>query len=331
MHAHRPARTFRASLLGILTFVASCASPSVEPLDLEASELAWTGRGDVDALETALAGADVAATAIVDPDPEARRDPASDAFWQAAALAWNPRVRATRNEVLALRQDLRSAGAPGPVWVRAVDHQFGGEDSLFETIATFDLIGLLGLGPAEAARELADARVIQALAQHEEALWSARLEVERARVQLSAARARQERIDELTAEARVDDVRIAILARNGREAPSDVDAARARIDVLERLLSVHGDAVAAASRRLQAAAGLPAGHTAIDLVDGEHVAAFGTRRAPALEGEDARALTHPTMRRARLDFALTEANVRQIAAEAWPGIRLGPHVAFGPG
>ncbi|MEM1447514.1 MAG: TolC family protein [Planctomycetota bacterium] len=332
MYAQPPAHRSCASLLGTLILVVACATPSVKPLDLEASELAWTDRVDVESLEVALAGADVAATAIVDPDPEARRDQASDAFWQASALAWNPRVRATRNEVLALRQDLRSAGAPGPVWVRAVDHQFGGEDSLFETIATFDLIGLLGLGPAEAAKELADAQVIQALSQHEEALWAARMEVERARVQLSAARARLVRIDELQAEARADDVRITILERNGREAPSDVDAARARIDVLERLRSIHGDAVAEASRRLQAAAGLPAGHPAIDLVDAAHVAGFREREAPTLAGdEDARALTHPTLRRARLDFALAEANIRQIAAEAWPGIRLGPHLAFGPG
>ncbi|MEM6674527.1 MAG: TolC family protein [Planctomycetota bacterium] len=304
----------------------------MRPLDPAESEIAWVQRGDVGALEAALASAELAAVAIFDPDPEARRDPASDAFWQASALAWNPRVRATRNEVLALRQDLRSTGAPGPVRVNAVDHAFGGDDSLFETVVTFDLIGLLGLGPAEAARALADARVVQSLSIHEEALWSARMDVERARVLLSAGRARLERIDALLDETLQDDIRIAILARNGREAPSDVDAARARVENLKRLRSVQGDVVAAASRRLQAAAGLPASHPAIEYVGTNHVARFGTLAAPVLPYEDPfRAVTHPTLRRARLDFALAEANVRQIAAEAWPGIRLGPHLAFGPG
>ena len=315
----------------ILTLlVAACAAPGARPLDVGESRKAWTGRGSEGALEAALQHSDVAETAIRRPDVTERQNPANDAFWEACALAWNPRVRATRNEVLALREDLRSAGAPAPIGLRAVDHQFGGEDTLVETVATFDLIGLLGLGPSEAARELQGAQVVRALAMHEEALWAARIEVERARVQLSATRARLERLSGLEAEAKEDEVRISVLARSGREAPASVEASVARIAVLERQRSVQGAALAAARRRLEFAAGLPAGHEAPDFVTAVHLQQFIERDLAGPLLESTYLDTHPVLRRVRFDFGVAEANIRAIAAEAWPGLGLGPHLSFGP-
>lgn len=277
-----------------------------------------------------MSHADVTATSIRPPDPLLRTDPANDAFWEACALAWNPTVRATRGEVLALREDLRSAGAAGPIGLRGVDHEFGGDDPLLETVATFDLIGLLGLGPSEAARELASARVVQALALHEEALWAARIEVERARVRLSSVRARLERLQGLEAEVREDEVRISILARRGREAPAIVDAARARLAFLARQRSVQSAALADAQRRLEAAAGLPQGHGATGSVSAKHVERFVDEPLVAAVRGEILAGTHPVLRRSRFDFSVTEAGVRAVAAEAWPGIRLGPHIALEP-
>ncbi len=319
------------SLGGALAFlVAACAAPGAEPLDLGASRTAWAGRGSDGALEAALDHADVRATAIRRPDPEERLDPSTDAFWQACALAWNPRVRETRNEVLALREALRSAGAPGPVRIRAVDHEFGGDDTLAERVATFDLIGLLGLGPSEAARELANAQVVRALALHEEALWAARIEVERARIGLSAVRARLERLNGLESEINEDRVRIGILARRGREAPASVDGAAARVEVLERQRSLQHAALAAARRRLEAAAGLPSGHGAPDHVQATYLQGFVQADLPPGADPAVAVETHPVLRRARFDFAVAEGEVRSVAAEAWPGIQLGPHLSFGP-
>lgn len=326
----RPGLFYRVQAVLFVAWASACVSPTAEPLDIGAARSAWAGRTALDALEAALSHADVTATSIRQPNPALRTDPSNDAFWEACALAWNPNVRATRGEVLALREDLGSAGAPGPIGFRGVDHEFGGDDPLLETVVTFDLIGLLGLGPSGAARELASARVVRALARHEEALWAARIEVERARVQLSATRARLERLDGLEAEVREDEVRISILARRGREAPATVDAAGARLAFIERQRSVQSAAVAAARRRLEAAAGLPQGHAATDTVSANHVQRFlGEPLCPAASAA-AFVGTHPVLRRARFDFSVTEAGVRAMAAEAWPGVRLGPHIALQP-
>jgi len=312
----------------ILIPLAACASPAHAPLDLTSSEVAWLERGDARTLEHALELADVGTTSLPMPDASERRDPHLDAYWDACALAWNPDVRVARNQLLALREERRSAGAPRPVTVRAVDHEFGGDADLIEAAVAFDLIGLLGLGPAGAAAELADVQVVRALAQYEEQLWASRLDIERARIRMAAAQARVARVDALHAEAEQDLVRIGILERNGREAAADAEAARGAIDVLARQSSELGAALAVAENDLARLAGLPPHHEALTPSSNAWLLRYLERAVPSIGGGTRKVDTHPTLRRARIDFALAEARIRDVAAAAWPGIQFGPHLSF---
>ncbi len=312
----------------ILLPLAACANPAHAPLDLTSSEVAWLERGDARTLEHALELADVGTTSLPMPDASERQDPRHDAYWDACALAWNPDVRVARNELLALREERRSAGAPLPTTVRVVDHEFGGDADLVESLVAFDLIGLLGLGPSGAAAELADVRVVRALAQYEEQLWTSRLDIERARVRLAAAQARVAGIDALHAEAERELVRIGILERNGRESAADAEAARGRIDALARQHSERSEAVALAERDLARLAGLPPQHEVLALSQNDWLGRYLQRNVPSIADGARRVDTHPRLRRARIDFALAEAQIRDVAASAWPGIQLGPHLSF---
>jgi hypothetical protein len=319
-------RSLRVTL--ILTPLAACASPSHAPLDLTSSEVAWLERGDVRTLEHALELAGVGTTSLPIPDASERRDPRFDAYWDACALAWNPDVRAARNELLALREDRRSAGAPQPIGVRAVDHEFGGDADLIEAVAALDLIGLLGIGPSRAAAELADVLVVRALAKYEEQLWASRLDIERARVRLAAAHSRVAEIDALHAEAEQDLVRIGILERNGREAATDAESARGRIDAVARQRSSLSEAVATREQELARLAGLPPRHEVLALTSNGWLGRYKDRNVPSIADGARRVDTHPRLRRARIDFALAEAQIRDVAASAWPGVTFAPHLSF---
>lgn len=315
----------RQLLFPILFF--SCAAPETSPVQPE--ELIDHVAARAADASLARSAAELAAIPPLElnlPDVDVELDPTSSQFWRVCAYAWNPAVRQARQEVLMALARQQSAGAPDPVGVRVVDHEFGGDSALVESVATFDLLGILGVGESAAEQAQADVRVLRARCRLEQELWSARFVVERARVRLAAVRARQELLRVLGTELREDMERFRILQLNRRLSDAEWGLISAREDLLLQKLSLLASEEAALRHELAVAAGLPIDHPALDRPAIDALTDLG----PTVElPSSARLLeTHPRLRYLRLDVAEAEAQLRTIAASAIPGIRMGPHLSW---
>ena len=200
------------------------------------------------------------------------------------------------------------------------------------------MLGLLSLGPSGAERSLASAEALAAVARLEREVWATRFAVDRARAAVAAARTRRDLLAELGRTAGADLARVDVLHRNGRLSESRASAARAEVLELAAARSRAAEELAAAHHALVLASGLPPDHAALDAPGPETLAALAARPVPGEPGEPAepdeprvgaRAVdTHPELRAARVAVAVAEARLRAVAARAWPGIQLGPYVAF---
>jgi len=326
----RSARSPAALLLPLLS-LGACRAPESAPL--EAAELTRAvSRRDASPAElgAALELAGLRPLALPPPTDAARLDPQRAEFWHACAWAWSPGTRAARRRVEAARARAGSAGLPGPIGgvleVRDLDQP----DANSRLMLTFDLIGLLGLGPAGAARALADAETRASLSGLEEAVWAARFEVDAARVRLAAVRAAGAGLDALAREADGEAHRIEILERNGRLSAGALASARL---ALQRLAERRGRVAleeARAREGLALAAGLAPGAPALDVPGGETLEAWSADRSPAAEPTAVELLERvPRLRGLLLDYAIAEARLRAAAARRWPSLALGPHLFWG--
>ncbi len=309
-----------------LITVAACASPMREVEDVRAAEARLLEREPrADLVKEALDLADLEALDLRPPDESELADPSCSGYWHAAAYAFSPAVREARAQALAALALEGSAGAPGDVVARLVDHEFGGDDILVETVATFDLVGLLGLGPSAADVAFARSETLAALARLERALWEARFAVDRSRIEFEAAGTHARRLDLLSTEARADLRRALILEDHGRLSAAAADAARAAAHAVELKRTLALDSVAAARAALSRASGLPSERVRTQ----DHAGLMDLRGF-----EDSRtepASRHPVLRVARLELAVAEASLRTVAARAWPGLQVGPHLGFPEG
>lgn len=316
----------------VLVACSSCASPPPLAFDPEDATASLTARSDdrgTAALDASLELVDVDSRVFAIAARDGRDDPLTPAFWDARALAYAPAVREAKRTWRALRETTASAGAPDRAIARAVDHEFGGEDSLFESVGFFDVFGHLGIGPAKADRALAVAAEAEALARLDAAAWRAIARARAARVELAAIRERERAIEPVLDEARADLERVEILAARDRIGAAPAGSARAMVAALERRISGLEDAEARARTRLAVLVGLDAGDPALDLPGtvGSLESSGGTvaSRALAIPRE------HPALVAAELRVLLEEARVRNVAAASWPRLRLGPHVGFPEG
>ncbi|MEO6709093.1 MAG: hypothetical protein ABI054_12875 [Planctomycetota bacterium] len=291
-----------------------------EAIDLRAS-------GPESALEAQqLAGLD--ALALPRPTALELASPESPAYWRACALAWNPQVRQARRELQSAIASARAAGQPGEVEasVEAPELDDPGRDT--EIALTFDLLGILGLGPAHALRASARGEVRRARAGLESAVWNATFDVERARVRLAASRERERRLERLLVEVKSQSERFEILARRGRLSEADVQMASAASHEVEHARSHETAESAEKQAELARISGLPFVHPAYATIAGE-VLDEPRRIAPA---PDVRKLLaqDPALRELALEYAQAELHVRHMAAEAWPTLRLGPKLTLEP-
>lgn len=331
MHS-RSLRAFDARLLVLLPIAACAAPPTASVGDAEIVSHVVERRSTLGDVELALQLADIAPLEIERPQVPSELKPDAAEFWHAAAFAWNPEVRRARHELLALRAARGSAGAPGPLVLDIDNRDFGGSQRETKVALTFDLLGVFGLGPASAARELADVEERRAVKNLEQAVWAARFEVDRARTKLSAARAKQLVLRALSDDAVEDVPRIDLLETRGWIAPSAAIWARAGLHRLDHAISEASSDEAAAERELAIAAGLPPDDPAIAQVG---AASFERAHPDDVEWTEPtpRELLEraPELRAMRLSCAVAEARLRRVAAERWPNFRLGPQAVFVPG
>lgn len=318
---------------------ASCVAPPPLIFDPEDAAAQLEQRtSDPAVKDDALDLVDVDSAVIRAASASSGFDPSEPGYWSSQAVAFAPASRSARREWRAARAAQSSAGAPAPFILRGVDHQFGGEDTLFESVGLFDLFGHLGLGPASANRAAAAAQEALALARFESAAWQAARAAARASVDLAAVRARIAALGELTVEARGDLERIDILERSDRVGEAAADSSRAMVAAMERRLSLLADQEATAVATLARAAGIDPADPALAAPDARTLQSLvtgGTQFAgdgeATLAGRPELDPLHPDLTVARFVIALREAEVRAAAAASWPGLRLGPHLGFPTG
>ncbi len=257
--------------------------------------------------------------------------PETDVFWHAHAVAFEPRVQASRRAWRAALRRADGAGSPGRT---GVAYRLEDADDLRrqnDLVATFDLLGLLGLGPRKAEEQVALGAVDLAFGELEEHIWAAVFEVDRARVGFAAAGARLTALRGLLAQALETSRRFELLHERGRLATGVIGRVRSIVTGLRGRVHHHEAAVARARERLARAAGLPPTAVTLDAVSAQLLAAErlpeqGPPSVPAAELLQA----VPRLRAARFAYALAEARLRYAAAGWWPGLRVGPGLKIRP-
>ena len=260
-HPSRPQFALSQLILSVL-----CACASVPPAPLDDADLAAGLEARDPRLVADLADlSGLAPLALARPTPEELADPSSAGFWRGCAFAWNPSVRAARRELSAVLASVGAAGAPEAIELGVENEDFDTLGDETKIALSFDLLGILGLGPSHAARVSAQARVQRARSSFERALWSANFEVERARVRLAASRARLDLLGELLVQVQLQDVRLEILERRGRLSEVDVQEAQLVVHELEHAISLERAGLAGLRAELAQQCGLLPRHPALSI------------------------------------------------------------------
>ena len=131
---------------------AACAAPDRELPPVQSIEDSVRLRAhSPEALALALELVDVGPLDVEKPTAPTAIDAPRDEFWHASAYAYNPEVRAARRKRLADRARASSAGAPGPIMTEIEPLDLSGANEATDVNLTFDLLGLLGIGPSARA------------------------------------------------------------------------------------------------------------------------------------------------------------------------------------
>lgn len=313
-------------LAGLCAACASVAAPRLEPAQVQD---ALADRPDDPGMQ--LRAADLAgleALALPRPQADECTDPRSAGYWRACALAWNPQVRAARRELERSLAAARVAGRPGPIVIGVESMDLSDIERESKLSATFDLLGLLGLGPSQVAREAAEVDVLRAHSGLELAVWNAVFDVERARVRLAASRDRQERLAEFERQIGAQYARFEILERRGRLSEAEIAMVAAAAHAVEHALAGERTREAALHAELARVSGVAFEREAFAAVGAEVL--LETSADP--EPRSARQLLEqsPALRELALEFAQAEMAVRSVAARAWPSLRAGPQLRFLP-
>ncbi len=322
--ASRAHLTFRirVSLLASLT---ACAAPAPAPIEPDALAADVVARGaTAEHVALALELADLRALPFERPRVEGEPDYDQGDFWYASALAFNGALVDARRQFGAASARARSAGAPDAA-VLEVEHLGTGSDRETFAALTFDLLGLLDAGRSKAAHELARAEARAAFSDVESAAWAARFAVDRARTELGHSLAQVDELTRLLATAEASRVRAEHLFAHGRVSDGELARLRAKVFEVEHDLHEQWVHVALHRRELADAAGLPPSAPALDAPTRSTLDLLLARAVlPPLPSARELLERSPPVRRARLEYALAEALLRDEVARTRPGLRLGP-------
>jgi len=328
--ARRALPTYAA--LAVSGALGACAAPAPRPLDLEhvASDVAGRGATPAQVAE-ALELADLRALPFERPLVGAEPDYDRGAFWHASALAFNGELRSARRRWAEQSALARSGGAPQAAELEV--EQAGFESGERETwiALTFDVLGLLDAGRSAAARELARAEARAAWADLENAAWAARIAVDRARTELGDSLAGVDLLSELLASSSASVTRAELLFERGRLSAGELARLRGMVAEVGHQLHEQRVHVAWHRRELADAAGLPPSAPALDAPTRETLEDLLRGAEPSPQPEARELLERsPLLRRARLEYALAEAMLRDEVAWTRPGLRLGPALQIRP-
>jgi outer membrane protein TolC len=304
----------------------ACVSPAPEPLNEHALPAETRARGEhvAERLSETLREAGLDAS-----QPLSRSlAPA----YRDAALAHAPEVRRRRREVARLREIARSAGQPGPLFNRSRAGEHDREDYEIEVAATFDLFGVLGVGPAEAARLLAEERIRRAAAQLEAQAWSSAHDADRAWVEYVTACCHAEIADTIAAMGGQDAARIRAFVEGGAIGPGPAGRALAFAAAAEQRAETMRAGIAARRSDLAQTIGLSVTDPLLAALDTTGMSEAASRLPEREAAPEAEALLrrHPALRALRLEYAVAEAELRAAVAAQWPTLNIGPRVVLRP-
>jgi len=325
----------RSAVLSVacLPFALACTSTTAR--EYSDAELSATARvrstATVDDVARALELADLGPLAIALPPAPGELRPDMEEFWHAAAYAWNSELRALRREVRAARAERGSAGQPLPIQGQGMLLDLSDPSAEIEFQAMVDVLGLLGVGPSAAASALADEQARAALASFEERAWSLRFEVDRARVELAAAKSLETALAALYGECAEVLPRIEVLAARGWIGRGMTEGALSALHMLEHHQSLARLEENRARANLATLCGLDPAHPAFDAMQSGVIDRFHPEDVELTDPQDAALLaTLPTLRAARLELAVAEAELVRMARERWPMLGIGPRLMVRP-
>jgi hypothetical protein len=328
---HFPARSARPFFVPLIALAPLAGCAAVQEAGLSDAglrqELALREPGPAFAQEAEeLASLD--ALALARPTAEECADPRTAGYWRACALAWNPEVRAARLDVQRALAARGTAGRPTAVEAMGESMDLSDFERESKVAVTFDLLGVLGLGPSGVEKEAARIDVRRARARLENAVWTATFDVARARARLAASRVRIAGLQEFQARVEAQAGRFEVLARRGRLSEADEAMAWAAGHEVEQALSMELAREAELRAELSRASGLAFAHEACAVVGEEALREQSSD--PGAASEQQLWKRAPALRELALEFAAAEANVRRAAARAWPSLRAGPLLTFMP-
>lgn len=328
--AHRPHLAPHLAL--VLAALGACAAPEPRPLDLERIAADSLARGaSAEQVAAALELADLRALSFERPLVEPQPDYDRGAFWHASALAFHGELRAARRRWSAASALARSGGAPQSAELEVEQTGFDSDERETWLALTFDVLGLFDAGRSQAARELSEAEARAAWADVESASWAARIEVDRARTELGDSLAKVDLLSELLASASASLARAELLLEHGRLSASELARLRGMVGEVEHELHGQRLHVAWHRRELADAAGLPPSAPALDAPTSATLEdLIQAALLPRLPEPRELLEQSPRLRRARLEYALAEAMLRDEVARTRPGLRLGPALEIGP-
>jgi len=324
--------SFRLVCILSVSTLCACTSAATSAVSDASLLEARSRRSSLEDVRSALALAELGPLSV--PLPTAPDEMRGDRreFWQAAALAWNPELRQMRRRVRELRALRDSAGRPAALELEAGAREIARPSDDAELSLTFDLLGLLALGPSAAARDLASAEERAALADFERAVWRLRFDVDRARARLAGALALEAAMRALYGECAEETTRIDLLGARGWIGPAMREGAYASLHMVEHRQTMAQLEAVSMRAELAALCGLDVSHPAFEQFGGGAIDRFRAEDVELVEAQPRELLERlPELRAAKLALALAEAELRREAREQWPMLRVGPQLTWMPG
>jgi outer membrane protein TolC len=321
-------------LCGVSLFLSleGCAAPAARPLDLDRTAADVVTRSATpEQVAQALDLADWQALPFERPRIEEEPDYDGGGFWHATALAFNGELRSAQRRWAEATALARSGGAPEAAEIELEQTGFDSADRQTWLAVTFDILGFLDAGRAAAARELARAEARVAWADVENVAWSTSIAVDRARAELGDSLSKVDVLTDLLDSSKASVARAELLFERGRLSESEIARLRGMVAEVDHQLHEQRVSAGRSRRALADAAGLPPNAPALDTPTRETLENMILAADMASLPEAHELLQRsPPLRRARLEYAVAEAVLRDEVARTRPGLRLGPALQFTP-
>jgi hypothetical protein len=303
-------------LPGLLT-LSACSAPPAEPLRVEElSEARLDASPETLKHALELLGE---TPPLLAPWTEAQwQESATDGFWHAHVLAFDPALRQLRRQVLAAASAKMSAGAPGALVLGANTRELDDIERQAQLSGTIEVLSLLGLGRQGAALDTAEAVAMELRGRFERESYTALFAVDRLRGRLFYVEEQIGELQRVRAEAEFGRRRVEALVEFEVLGPVLAHRMRGQLAAVGETIEELKISARALREELRLRLGLA-----------ELPKLSSPMRSSALPStvslSDAQLLARvPELQQARLVYALREAELREAVASQWPQLRLGP-------